>query len=139
MPGCHLYVNVRETHTWNESMKNVRVNLTISEPVAAAIEEVAELTGQSMSAAIASFLAWKLPELREWVAGYWIAVDRSVAPLPVSATAADSPGQSTGSGAAEVRQIKPVRSGSSEVLSRAERRRQERELARLDRQMGGAR
>ncbi len=135
-----MYRNVRETHTWNENMNGVRVNLTISPQVAAAVEEVAELTGQSTSAAIASFLAWKLPELREWVAGYWIAVDRAGVCLPDSASSADSPGQSTAHVAAGPgRKAGSEASGASVLNSRADRRRLEREEARVLRQMGRGR
>jgi len=118
-------------------MKNVRVNLTISEPVAAVVGEVAELTGQSMSGAIAAFLAWKLPELREWVAGYWIAADRKASFLPGSGSGAGSagPGYGVVGGTATVGRRQASGAAARETVSRAERRQREREEKRLERQL----
>lgn len=106
-------------------MKAVRVNLTIPGPVDAAVSEFAELTGQSKSAAIATYLAWQLPHLRAWVAecrgsGGLLAGRRGdPAPLP-DPEAGDSDSE-------PCEPLQRLPGGES----RAERRRREREERKL--------
>lgn len=106
-------------------MKAVRVNLTIPGPVDAILSEFAELTGQSKSAAIATYLAWQLPHLRAWV------LDCRGSAGPVAGLRDDPdplPGPAPG-GSDSACCEPPARFPSPQ--SRADRRRREREERKL--------
>lgn len=108
-------------------MDGERINLTVGGPVALAVAELAELMGMSKSAAVASYLAWQLPNLRAHL-------DRLRAS---GAPGGPSPGGSDPSGvradsAAPASSTAVRASGGGSKLNRAERRRQEKE----DRKMG---
>ena len=99
-------------------MDGERINLTVSGPVAQVVAELSELMGVSKSAAVASFLAWQLPGLRAQV----LRLRASETPGGLTWVGAD-PSAKSGASAAPA----PSTAVSRPGLSRAERRRQERE------------
>lgn len=102
-------------------MDGQRINLTVSEPVARVVAELAESMGLSRSAMVAQYLVWQLPNLREHLArlrasgGSGAAIRGGSDPSGVSASSA-APAPSTA-----------ARASGGSGMSRAERRRLQRE------------
>jgi len=111
---CTQYTHIRKGAEMG-SAKSVRVNLTLPGPVHAAMREVAEATGQSVSQTIAGWLTVHLPEIRAWGRRY-----RSETLPPVE------------SGTARVG-ARPDAGKAAPVVNRAERRRQEKDEKRAAR------
>lgn len=108
-------------------MDGERINLTVSEPVARAVGELAELMGLSKSAAVASYLAWQLPNLR----AHLDRLRASGAPGGPSPGGSD-PSVAPVSSAAPARSPAVRASGGGSGMNRAERRAQ----AKVERKAG---
>ena len=135
--------------------KSVRVNLTIPVPVHEVLKRGARLSGLSVSGFIASWLVFELPALRAWLRQYHnvrageLSFEGDPLPSPIGSTPAGSGGFPVSAAQREdavnqqAYQVKlaqreldqqQARRDAAErvTVSRAERRRDARELKRLE-------
>ncbi len=108
-------------------MDGQRINLTVSEPVARVVAELAESMGLSRSAMVAQYLVWQLPNLREHLARL-----RASGGSGAAIRGGSDPSGVPASSAALSRSTAVRASGGGSKLNRAERRAQ----AKVERKAG---